>query len=45
VQIETICVKYVSEEFTLWEEEQKQLLFLHEFLRKVRYRQRGDTIE
>jgi hypothetical protein len=45
VQMETICVKYASEEFTLWEYEQKQLLFLHEFLRKIRYRQSGDTIE
>ncbi|WP_187261327.1 hypothetical protein [Pontibacter beigongshangensis] len=45
VQMETICVKYASDEFTLWEEEQKQLLFLHEFLRKIRFRQSGDTIE
>jgi hypothetical protein len=45
IQMEAICTKYASEEFTLWEYEQKQLLFLHEFLRKIRYRQSGDTIE
>ncbi|WP_266206239.1 hypothetical protein [Pontibacter kalidii] len=45
VQMETICVKYASEEFALWESEQQELLYLHEFLRKIRYRQRGDTIE
>lgn len=45
VQMETLCVKHASEDFALWEEEQKQLLFLHEFLRKIRHRQSGDTIE
>ncbi len=45
VQMEALCVKQASAEFTLVEEEQQQLLFLHKFLRKVRHRQIGDTIE
>jgi len=44
VQMEAICTRHASEEFTLWEYEQKQLLFLHEFLRRIRHRQSGDTI-
>lgn len=45
VQMEQLCVKHASAEFALWEYEQKQLLLLHEFLRKIRHRKHGDTID
>lgn len=44
-QMEATCKLHASPDFTLWEQDQEQLLYLHEFLKKVRFGQSGDSID
>jgi len=43
--MEATCKLHASEKFALWEKDQEQLLYLHEFLQKIRFGQSGDTID